>query len=370
MDMNFQSVFDDAVELEKSFDTIFGAEEDDDLMGVVLGEAGDDDVDFDTLDDGETAKELKDDLEGKEIDKPTIDSNDSFDIENDAKTPGENVACDTYGVADAVEKSAPDEENIEGEIEKSENKSDIDDLEESFLDTIFSEESSDPADPGEPDDLGVEKDQINDNEESDELEDNNNPVNSTMDEEEKPKGIDEGDGAECKECPKDDEVAPTAAPIVYDNPVEEDEENLDDVFKDEEPKDAQVDPVAPDGDAEAHKAPEINDDIEEGCSKVKKEEDINAASDEGDVATPDPDYNPDDDKTQDASNESANLDDIFSESDEKLDAESEDEKVEDEIIDAVNDDNEELSDAEAEDIADEGDEEEDELIAMILDDED
>ena len=90
MDMNFQTVFDDAVEVQNTFDVMFGGEEDDALIGIVLGEA-DQNPDFNTLDDGETTKELKDDLEGDEFEKPTIDSNGSFEIDNFDK-PGDDIA--------------------------------------------------------------------------------------------------------------------------------------------------------------------------------------------------------------------------------------------------------------------------------------
>ena len=184
MEMNFQTVFDDAVEAEKNFDNMFGAEEDDELMDmvdVVLGEeSAADDIDFNTLDDGETANQLRKDLEGEEIEKPTIDSDGSFEID-DFDAPGKDIACTKYGVADAVEKKEIDVTNLEDEIDKSENKSDIDDLEESaFLDDIFTEET---------DDMGVEQDQINDNDEAEEFENNDNEVNDTMDDEEKPEGL-------------------------------------------------------------------------------------------------------------------------------------------------------------------------------------
>lgn len=353
MDKNFQTVFDDAVEVEKSFDTMFGGEEDDDLIGIVLGESGDEEVDFETLDDGETADELKKDLEGEEIEKPTIDSNGSFDIEDDAKTPGEDIACTKFGVADAVEKKAPDETNIEDEIDKSESKSDIDDLEESaFLDMIFGEE----ADPGEPEDLGVEKDQIEDNDEAEKLEDNPNPVNATEDEEEKVQGLDdtvkEGDGCEDGSC-----VAPDEAPVAYDHPVED--ENLDDTFKDDDDdddddEDDDEEPVVPSDDGEVAPAPVVNDDVqEEGCcGKAKKEEgeDIpDPASDEGDEASLPP-------------VEESSLDNIFGLFKEADEAAT-DEKVEDEIIDAVEEDEGELSDEELAELTDDEDED---LLDMII----
>lgn len=368
MDMNFQTVFDDAVKEEESFDTMFGAEEDDDLIGIVLGESGDEDeVDFETLDDGETAKELKDDLEGKEIEKPTIDSNGSFDIEDDSKTPGEDVACTKYGVADAVEKKAPDETNIEDEIDKSESKSDIDDLEESgsLLDFILGEEA-DPADPGEPDDLGTDKEQINDNDEAEELEDNNNPVNATEDEDEKVQGIGdvevkEGEGCEDGSC-----VAPEETPVVYDNPVED--ENLDDTFRDDdddddddEEDDDDVEPATPSDDGEAEAEPSHAADVEEGgCSKKENA----PAEDNVPVDPADGNGQKDAEASLPPVEESTNLDFLFKEEAEDATADIP-EKVEDEIIADVEEDDGELSDEEADALADEGDDD-DELIDMVL----
>lgn len=115
-EMGFQSVFDNAVEEEKAFDTMFGGEEDNDLIGIVLGESADEE----TLDDGISADELKDELENDE-DEKCCDSSDSFDINKG--NLGE-LGCKDCGVADAVQSTAPDEESIDSEIEKSANKID------------------------------------------------------------------------------------------------------------------------------------------------------------------------------------------------------------------------------------------------------
>lgn len=349
MDMNFQTVFDDAVKEEESFDTMFGAEEDDDLIGIVLGESGDEDeVDFETLDDGETAKELKDDLDGKEIEKPTIDSNGSFDIEDDSKTPGENVACDKYGVADAVEKKAPDETNIEDEIDKSESKSDIDDLEESgsLLDFILGE-----SDVEEEPDMGVDKDEIDNNDQANKFENNDNEVNEIQDDDEKPAELEAecGDGS----CADGSCVAPDETPVVYDSPVED--ENLDDVFKDDDDDDDDeddddVEPAAPSDDGEAE--PSHAADVEEGGCSKKEEAPVKPANDEDVEASLPP------------VEESVNLDFLFREETEDTTADIP-EKVEDEIIADVEEDEGELSDEEADALADEGDDD-DELIDMVL----
>ena len=348
MEMNFQTVFDDAVEAEKNFDNMFGAEEDDELMDmvdVVLGEeSAADDIDFNTLDDGETANQLRKDLEGEEIEKPTIDSDGSFEID-DFDAPGKDIACTKYGVADAVEKKEIDVTNLEDEIDKSENKSDIDDLEESaFLDDIFTEET---------DDMGVEQDQINDNDEAEEFENNDNEVNDTMDDEEKPEGLGDisedvsGDGV--WGCPGPECDNP---PVVYDTQVEDDE-NLDDTFKDDE----DITPEAPSdngSEAPAPEAPDVenlddtfkDEDIEEGCAgKPKKEENEDIDDEDSDEGAPADDIA-----------ESALLDDIFTEEAEEDDSE------EDEIIDIADDDESELSPEEIEDIADEGDD--DELVDL------
>lgn len=141
MDAQFNSVFDDAVEVEKTFDTIFGGQEDDELMGIVLGESADD-VDFETLDDGITPNELEKELDTPDVDKPTIDSDGEFDIKDKEGGLGD-LACDKYGVADAVQKTEPDEENLEGEEEKSEKKVDF---EESVdLDKLYEETEEDEA---------------------------------------------------------------------------------------------------------------------------------------------------------------------------------------------------------------------------------
>ena len=133
--MNFQTVVSNAVEGETTFDTIFGAEEDDELIANVLGESGDEE-DMDTLDTGITAGELEKELDNGECEAPKVDPSDEVETpdktDSEKDTPGENIACPCSGVEDAVEKREPEEDNLEDEIDKAEKKSDIDDLEEAF----------------------------------------------------------------------------------------------------------------------------------------------------------------------------------------------------------------------------------------------
>ena len=192
MDTNFNSVFDDSISKEEVFDTIFTAEEDDDLIGFVLGESGDEEVDMNTIDDDETVKDLKDDLDNGESEKPPIDSNGSFDIEDDSKTPGENIACDKYGVEDAVETKTIDAEDLDSEMNKAEKDSEIRDLEEASIEDLLFENN--------PEDMGVE-DQTN-VDQSEEFTDNDNAVNDDD------KQIGESfdslfEGDECDDCDVD-----------------------------------------------------------------------------------------------------------------------------------------------------------------------
>lgn len=107
-DFAVQSVFDNSVEAEKEFDNTIGALEDDELVEAV--ESLD-------IDPGTTPKDLAEDLgEGHDTEnKPTCDSNDSFDLDDE----GLDLACPKMGVADAVQTKEVDPEDIEGEAEKS-----------------------------------------------------------------------------------------------------------------------------------------------------------------------------------------------------------------------------------------------------------
>lgn len=165
MDMNFQTVFSNAVEGETTFDTIFGAEEDDELIANVLGESGDEE-DMDTLDTGITAGELEKELDNGESEAPKVDPSDEVETpdktDSEKDTPGENIACPCAGVEDAVEKKEPEDDNLEDEIDKAEKKSDIDDLEEAFdFDDILGEECEDSeCDDDDSDELTDNDDEV------------------------------------------------------------------------------------------------------------------------------------------------------------------------------------------------------------------
>jgi len=119
---NFESVFDNATELEREFDLMFEAEDDDDILSVVQGlnEDGIEKMpDYETLhqtDDATSVKDMEEEL-GPDHDtknEPTADSNGEFDIEQDEL----DLACPKTGVADAVTQKAPDEENLTDAADK------------------------------------------------------------------------------------------------------------------------------------------------------------------------------------------------------------------------------------------------------------
>lgn len=353
MDINFQSIFDTAVEEEKAFDTIFGGEEDDEIMSVVLGEDVEDIVfgeeaeDMNTIDDKESVKDLEKDVVGKEIEAPKCEPSENVtqpeDIDSEKDTPGEQIACPVAGVADAVEKKEPDEENIEEEIDKSEKKVDI---EEAFLASILGEDTEveidydtapatdngEASDEGEPvpEDEGCHK---------------------------------EGEGCEDGECEKKEEpedIAPDAsaeepeAPVVYDGETTPDE-NLDDTFSDEGEDDDDDDD---------------DDVVDDSCKKEGVEEiednqtpelDDNANVNTDSSLDGEPGLEGESELPGDVGLESANLDDVFAE--EAVDGEEKSEKVEDELIKAAEDESE-LTDAEVESLV--GEEEDDELLDAVL----
>lgn len=360
---NMNSVFDTAVEEEKAFDTIFGAEEDDELMSIVLGEEAETDEEFyamlgeegdlpdmNTLDDGSSVKELEKDVVGGEIDAPkcepseNVETPDKTDSEKDK--PGEDIACPQAGVADAVEKKEADEENLEDEIDKAENKVD---LEESFIAAILGEEAFEEETKEEP-----------------KIDYDTAPAEDT-----KEKDVKEGEGCEDGECEDKSEIAPDDTPVVYDGDGEEapgevpgdggddedDDEDLDDVFAD-------------DDDEEDGEAPAPED---ENCGKKENAEaiendqtpQIQDNTEENDESQLDgePGLDGDQGLKGDVGLESADLDldDIFAETAEE--ATEEEEKVEDEIIKAAEDEAE-MSDAEVAALT--GEEEDDELLNAIM----
>lgn len=121
--INFPSIFDSAVDSEKEFDTIFGGEEDCDLIDVVCGESGDadlpDDSELHQTDDNAGYKDIADELgEGHDTkNKPTCDSS-SAPALNDKE--GNNISDSKYGVQDspAGDATKTDEESIEDETDK------------------------------------------------------------------------------------------------------------------------------------------------------------------------------------------------------------------------------------------------------------
>ena len=332
---NFQSVFDANVEEEKAFDTMFGAEEDDELMSIVLGEEADEyDLDMNTIDDNETVKDLYKDLEvDKEIEAPKVDSSETVttpdEVDSEKDTPGEQIACTVAGVADAVEKKEPDEEKIEDEIDKAENKVDLE--EEAFINAILGEETE------------VEIDY-----------DTAPAADDNSDKETEGCCKKEGEGCEDGECEDKEksEVAPDdEAPVVYDGETTPDE-NMDDTFSDEgEPEDDDDD--------------DDEDVVDDSCKKENVEEIEDNQSEE--LTKNDDDEIGLEDKQEDpeVGLESTNLDDIFVEESEAVAADdTTTEKEEDEIIQAAEDDAE-MTDAEVEELIGDGDDD-DELLDSIM----
>lgn len=170
----FQSIFDDNVEAEKQFDTMFGSDEDDKLIEAVLAlNEGETSLpDFDELhqtDEESKPKDLADELgPDHDVNKPTADSSDQEIIADDDDEILD-LACPKFGVQDAVQKNEPDNTDITDEIEKSENK-----ISES-LQSLLDEADTDLGDNeglGEPGDLGDADGVANDTTDTEELTDN------------------------------------------------------------------------------------------------------------------------------------------------------------------------------------------------------
>ena len=126
----FQSIFDDNVEAEKQFDTMFGADEDDKLIEAVLMMNEDaaqndlklpDDAELHQTDDEAKPKDLADELgPNHDADKPTCDSSDHEIIADDDED-AIDLACPKCGVQDGgQEKKDPDNEDITDEIKANE----------------------------------------------------------------------------------------------------------------------------------------------------------------------------------------------------------------------------------------------------------
>ena len=170
----FQSIFDDNVEAEKQFDTMFGSDEDDKLIEAVLAvNEGDASLpDFDELhqtDEESKPKDLADELgPDHDANKPTADSSDQ-EIISDDDDDTLDLACPKFGVQDGGQKTNPDNTDITDEIEKSEGK-----LSES-LQSLLDEAETDLGDNeglGEPGDLGDADGVANDTSDTEELTDN------------------------------------------------------------------------------------------------------------------------------------------------------------------------------------------------------
>ena len=348
MDINFQSVFDNNVEEEKAFDTIFGSEEDDELLSVVLGEGAEDELDVDalisesddssdmnTLDDGSTVKDIEKDVVGEEIEAPKCEPSENVktpdETDSEKDKPGEDIACPQAGVADAVQNKEPDEENIEEEIDKSENKVDLD---EAFLDAILGEETE------------IDYDTAAD----------------ASDEEQAPKDEKcnkEGEGCDGEECDNtDSEIAPDTEEIPATPSDDGEEEDLDAVFADDDDDDDDEEEAIEDNckkenveEIEDNQAPELDDNTE-----VNDDSQL-----DGEPGLP---GEPGMDNEEVGLESSENLDDIFAESEDI--GEEEDEVIEDQIISAA-EDNSEMSDAEVDALI--GDDEEDDLLAAVMGDE-
>ncbi len=365
---NMNSVFDTAVEEEKAFDTIFGAEEDDELMSIVLGEEAETDEEFyamlgeegdlpdmNTLDDGSSVKELEKDVVGGEIDAPkcepseNVETPDKTDSEKDK--PGEDIACPQAGVADAVENKEPDEEKLEDEIDKAENKVD---LEESFIAAILGEEAFEEETKEEP-----------------KIDYDTAPAKDTKEEDVKT----EGEGCEeCEdgECKDKSEITPDDTPVVYDGdgeaPADPADAEVPGDGGDDEDDDEDLDVVFADDDDDDDEAPAPED---ENCGKKENAEaieddqtpQIQNNTEENDESQLDgePGLDGEQGLKGDVGLESADLDDIFAETAE--DTTEEEEKVEDEIIKAAEDEAE-MSDAEVAALT--GEEEDDELLNAIM----
>lgn len=129
-EIKFDSVFADNVNDEKAFDTIFGAEEDNELIDLACGLKEDGSAnlpDFEELhqveDDKTDRKDLEDELgpDNETNNQPKIDPTDQDVIKKEDDKPID--ACPQCGVADATEaKPSVDPENIEDAADKAADK--------------------------------------------------------------------------------------------------------------------------------------------------------------------------------------------------------------------------------------------------------
>ena len=391
MDVKMNSVFDDAVEVEKTFDLMFGGEEDDDLIGVVLGEEADD---FDTLDDGTTADDICNDADTESKNQPTADSEGEFDIKDGNLG---NLGCPKFGVADAVEKGAPEEDDIDSEIEKSIDKiyeamlreecedgecpdaeiqpsvpdgnadtafvdtdSEVDEEEvadEAALDKYLREEDGGESEekkeePEEKEEEPVEK-KGEESSENDETAEDEAALEAFLREED---GEDEVE-VNVTVSPEDDDLDAAISGEVDDDDDEEEDEEFEQCFKNS--ADIDIEPSVPDGNADTAFVDTDSEVDEEEAADEAALEAFLREENGGDEPAPAPDAEDESKKKE----EGENIDESFAAWVERL-AESAEEAIEDEIIDTVEDDGE-LSDAEVQDLIDSDDDSD--IIDDVLD---
>lgn len=279
-DLKMQSVFDDATETEKAFDTMFGGDEDDHLIETVLmldedGTKLPDEEELHQTDDEATPKDLADELgEGHDTDnKPTADSNGEFDIEDE----GLDIGCEKTGVSDAVQKGEVDPENIEDEadteaekMEKSYNEALAELMreaeEELGVEPTVGADDKVLGDPKE-DQLGdevktesEEKDLSDDLEDDDEDEDDNDDEPEVVDDEECEKGDNDCEEKDLSDDLEDDDEDESDKDDNDDEPEEKEIKEASDV----EDEDSLVE------DLEDEIIDAVEDDSELSSKEVKK----------------------------------------------------------------------------------------------------
>jgi hypothetical protein len=126
----FSSVFDDALKSDQDFDAMFSAEEDDDMIDMLLSGVKEDGAE---LPDAEELHNTIDDMGVKDFKDASFGPGNDTKNQPDCDPAKEEIditddfafdCCPTKGVADATQKKAPDEEDIEGEADKATDKFD------------------------------------------------------------------------------------------------------------------------------------------------------------------------------------------------------------------------------------------------------
>jgi len=353
----FQSIFDDNVEAEKQFDTMFGAEEDDKLIEAVLM-MNEDAAQNDTKLPGEeelhqtadeaTPKDIADELgPNHDADKPTCDSSDQEIIADDDEE-ALDLACPKCGVQDGgQDKKDPDNEEIEDEIKA--NEKEIKEcaalrelLEEAETDLGDNDGLGENKGLGDVDDMDLKNEdtpELTENEDKNEEEEQKDPVGEStslvdalLEEADPEESVDK----EYTE-PEDDQGEPSV-----DNKAKAGAEGTD---KDPVYESSLVDMLLEDGEEDTDD-PNLGND--EGDSK---EGEVKEASDD----TVDGDVDADDFEDDD---EDSIIESLLKEADEELP-----EKVEDELINDA-EDAAELTDSEVDDIEDVYD---DDLLDDVVD---